>query len=101
MAELQAGVADSGHCLRLAGELSFDTVPDLVRQGTALMARCSSPVVVDLGDVRRTDSAGLALLVEWMREARRQGKDIRFRNIPEQMRALARVAEVESILPLD
>ncbi|HHH35228.1 MAG TPA: anti-sigma factor antagonist [Gammaproteobacteria bacterium] len=99
MAEARLLEDDSG-CLRLEGELSFATVPAMVRRGVALVSRCPTEVTVDLGGVRRADSAGLALMVEWMRAARRHGKGIVFRNMPAQMQAMARVSDLHHILPL-
>ncbi|HEB99345.1 MAG TPA: STAS domain-containing protein, partial [Thiotrichales bacterium] len=50
--------------------------------------------------VGRADSAGLALLVEWMREARRQGREIRFLGMPAQMSAIAEVSGLSELLPV-
>jgi len=51
--------------------------------------------------VVRADSAGLALLVEWMRAARRAGRPLRYRAIPPQMLAIARVSSLDQVLPLE
>ena len=83
----------------LRGELSFSTVMDLLRDSAALLWRNSS-VTLDLAGVTRTDSAGLALLVEWIRIARQRGKTIRFCNIPEQLMAVAQVAGLGELLPV-
>ena len=55
---------------------------------------------IDLSHVERSDSAGLALLVECLRHARQSGKTIRFFNIPAQMLAIARVSGLDEVLPL-
>jgi len=87
--------------LRVNGELSYATVPDLLEQGAALLAGRSARVRLDLGGVTRADSAGLALLVEWLRAARGRRADIVFRNVPPQMLAIARVSGLDGILPMD
>ncbi len=84
----------------LAGELSFATVPDLAEAGESLFEGVDQ-VSVDLTEVDRSDSAGLALLVSWTRQARQQGKQLSFHQIPEQLLGLARVSGVDHILPLD
>lgn len=84
----------------LAGELSFATVPQLVEAGESLFEGVDQ-VSVDLTNVGRSDSAGLALLVSWIRLARQQGKQLSFHQIPEQLLGLARVSGVDHILPLD
>ncbi len=91
--------ADDG-VLRLEGELSFETVPALWR-AVPFPPAGSGPVVLDLAGVVRTDSAGLALLVEWLRAARRAGRELRLRAMPAQMLAIARVSGLDRILPLE
>ncbi len=85
---------------RVSGELSFATVPELARAGMQMLAG-TDPVEVDLGGVRRSDSAGVALLVEWLRQARQRGVELRYSHLPEQMRNIIRVAGLDRILPVD
>ncbi len=81
------------------GELSFASVSALLRQGSALFA--GQPAIeLDLAGVRRADSAGLALLVEWLSQAKRLGRRLSFRHVPEQILRMARVGGLEDILPL-
>ncbi|WP_440996870.1 STAS domain-containing protein [Arhodomonas sp. SL1] len=82
--------------LRVTGELDFDSVALLP---AALPG--SGDAVVDLSAVERADSAGLALLLEWVRVARAAGRQVRFRGIPRQLLAIARVSGVDAILPLE
>lgn len=83
--------------LRLSGTLSFANVPQLqTRLGPLLEA--GEDAVLDLSGVQRSDSAGLALLVEWLRQARQRGTRLHFENIPQQMEAMARVSHVYDLL---
>lgn len=90
--------ADGRYTLR--GDLSFDTVPALCEQGERLFSPGEGELTVDLGAVRRADSAGVALLVEWTRQARAAGRAIHFTHIPAQMLAIARVSSLDEVLPL-
>jgi phospholipid transport system transporter-binding protein len=57
----------------------------------------SEAVTIDLGGVTRMDSAGLALLLEFLRAVpARQGK-AEFINIPEQSLELIRVSGLEAV----
>jgi phospholipid transport system transporter-binding protein len=85
---------------RLSGELSFATVPALVKAGGQLFEG-SETVSVDLAGVGRSDSAGLALLVSWIRLARHHSKQLEFHSLPEQLQGLARVSGVARLLSLD
>ena len=55
-------------------------------------------IAVDLSAVTESDSSGLALLLEWLRVTRKAGQHIQFDRIPEQITALARISEVDSLL---
>lgn len=85
--------------LQLQGELSFATVPALWRHSLELLS-AEEQICVDLKQVQRSDSAGLALLVEWMRAAKRLGKPVQFLNMPQQMLDIARVSSLDQVLPL-
>lgn len=85
--------------LVVSGELNVDTVPGLWRRAGVLFVG-GGEYKVELADVQRSDSAGVALLVEWMRLAQRQQASIAFVNMPEQMLAIARLSELDQVLPL-
>ncbi len=88
---------DASGQIQLSGELDHYSVPILWQQHREQMA--SLPVwEINLAKVERSNSAGLALLISWLREARRQEKPLRLLNIPEQMLQIARVSELEEIL---
>lgn len=84
----------------VAGELSFATVSELWRRSGPLLTGGEGPLVLDLAQISRADSAGVALLVEWTRQAREAGREIRFEHIPDQLLAIARVSALEEVLPL-
>lgn len=84
---------------RVAGVLDATTVPLLLRESEARIASASaSDVHIDLSGVTESDSAGLALLLEWLRIARQRKLAVHFANVPAQVAALARISEVEALL---
>ncbi len=85
--------------LSLNGELSFKTVPALVANNKNFLSNGSS-IDIDLSGVSRADSAGVALLIEWQRQAQKQNKSVCFSNIPSQMLAIARLSGVNELLSL-
>ncbi len=82
---------------RVSGELSFATVTELLLQSRSLFAGESS-VEVDLSGVTHADSAGLSLLIEWLRQAKLQGKQLHYLALPAQLGALASISEVDGLL---
>lgn len=85
----------------VGGELGFATVSGLLEQARSIFATGSAPLELDLGGVTRVDSAGLALLIEWLKVARRARRPIVFRNVPEQVIAMAGVNGLGNLLPLE
>lgn len=81
----------------LSGELSFATVTELLQQSRSLFAGESS-VEVDLSGVTHGDSAGLSLLIEWLRQAKLQSRQLRYVALPAQLNALASISDVDGLL---
>ena len=82
---------------KLAGELGFATVSGLLKNTPRSFFE-DGDIRLDLSGVTRADSAGLALLVEWLRESVNRGRSIAFLHMPEQMLSIARVCGLEEIL---
>lgn len=96
----EATVQRDGDTLCVQGELDFDSVAGLW-EITGSLFRDEPIHRVDLSGVQRSNSAGVALLVEWLRQARHRQWPLTFVNIPFQMRAIIEVAALETVLPLD
>ena len=83
----------------LEGEMNFTSVPVLHEQSRGLFAGVSR-LEFDLGGVTRSDSAALSLMLEWQRDAQRNGQQIHFNNVPEQLRVIARLYGIDKDLPI-
>jgi phospholipid transport system transporter-binding protein len=87
----------------LAGVLDMTSVPTLRDAAPGLVDSCNlvdaPEVLVDLCDVTRMDSAGLALLVDWQGQARGRRTKLRFRNLPAGIAAIAEVYGLGAVLP--
>lgn len=84
------------HTLAVHGVLTFFTVPDLVQTGQRAIQEHKN-VLVDLSAVTHCDSAGLALLVEWLRTAKTSHCELAFAHIPEQLRAIMQLCGLDGI----
>ena len=82
---------------RVGGVLNATTVVDLLKQSRERF-RGVTRIELDLGAVSESDSAGLALLLEWLRLARHANQQIQYANMPAQISALARISEVDDLL---
>jgi phospholipid transport system transporter-binding protein len=83
----------------LEGEFSLAAIDGLLDESRGWFTAGGS-VAIDLGGIRRTDSSGVVLMLEWQRQARKAGCQLRFSNPPEQMRSLVRFYQVEDFLSL-
>lgn len=91
-------VADGDGRLRVNGDLTFDTVPQIDVDG--LVDDGTVDVEVSLAEVVRADSAGLAFLLEWTRLARTRDRQVAFVDIPAQLRSLIEVSSAETLLDI-
>lgn len=86
--------------LRLSGDLTFATVSALLEESQGVFDNAGEDLRIDLSGVHRADSAGLALLIEWLRAARRSGRSLEFHAVPAQMLAIAEASGLAEILSL-
>jgi len=93
-----AFVAVSDGVFRLEAPLTFATVPLLRAPGVQRIAAASGALELDLECVATIDSAGLALLIDWLAEARQRQRSLRYGRPPEALRQLAQLSEVESLI---
>ena|SRR5665213_190197 len=83
---------------RLEAPLTFATVTRLYHPGLERIAAAAAELEFDLQGVAASDSAGLALLIDWLAEARARERTLRYRQPPQDLLALARLSEVEPLI---
>lgn len=81
----------------LSGEMTFETAERILRQSEEPFEH-HTRIEVDLSGVDKADSAGLALLLEWITWANHTVREIRFVDMPDRILAIARTTEVDSLL---
>lgn len=79
------------------GEMTFDTAERILRDSEEPFEE-HTQLEVDLSGVTATDSAGLALLLEWVTWANHTVREVRFTGLPERVMAIAKTTEVEGLL---
>src|SRR5210317_1966651 len=81
----------------LTGEITFETAERVLLASEEPFEQ-HTRIEVDLAGVTKADSAGLALLLEWITWANHTVREIRFLSMPERILAIARTTEVEQLL---
>jgi phospholipid transport system transporter-binding protein len=85
--------------IQVRGALTFTTARRARAAGAKLLTSPgNAPVEIDCAAVTASDSAGLAVLLDWLVLARRQGRAVRFSHLPEPIRAVAQISDVEPFL---
>lgn len=95
---IQVRKVSPGH-IALRGRLALDTATYAAEQGVALIqAEREERIEIDCSRVTKVDSAGLAVLIDWMAAARVEGHRLCVSHVPAELAALAKISEVEEIL---
>ncbi|WP_087016656.1 STAS domain-containing protein [Thaumasiovibrio subtropicus] len=82
----------------LIGELDRETVP-VLWQGRNQQMPQQSPLVLDLSELTRVDSAGMAMLIHIAQDYQKNGVDFSVTNPPQQLVTLLRLSHAEGLLP--
>ena len=87
-----------GGRVMVSGPVTLANAADLLEEGRRHLEE--GVKTVDLGEVTELDSALLALLLAWLRDAKSRGREIAFANLPESAQTIARLYGVHDLLPL-
>jgi phospholipid transport system transporter-binding protein len=82
--------------MTVSGALTLETGGRAYDAGLRILRSGSSePLQIDCDGVTESDSAGLAVLIEWLAEGARIDRKLTFANIPHGIRAAAKISDVE------
>src|SRR5699024_9125415 len=89
-----------GGAIMVSGTLDTNAVPHALESSRDWF-RNDAALTINLSNVTDGDSAGVALLLEWLRRARSHHCTVRYVHVPEPIRAIAEFGELEDILQLE
>ncbi|MCW5590312.1 MAG: STAS domain-containing protein [Legionellales bacterium] len=87
-------------CLIIEGELNFATVSEIAKMATAIF-QTQSIAVIDLAKVTFANSAALALLLQWQREATKHSQALVFRHLPHDLYNIAKACDVADLISIE
>jgi phospholipid transport system transporter-binding protein len=87
-----------GRKITVSGPVTLANAARVLAEGRQHLAE--GVRTVDLGEVTEMDSALLALVLAWLREARQAKQELALANPPDALRTLAGLYGVESLLPV-
>jgi phospholipid transport system transporter-binding protein len=83
----------------VTGELTFASAREARQLGILLLESSRAErIVVDCSAVTRSDSAGLAVLLDWLAWGRRNSRPVSLEKLPASLLAIARISEVDGML---
>jgi phospholipid transport system transporter-binding protein len=83
----------TGHFV-VDGDLTFSTIDKQSVKSFSFL-KTAKEITIDLSRVSCTDSAGLALMIEWIKYTRHNKTQLNFKNIPEQLLTLAKLSGLD------
>lgn len=86
-----------GTRLSVSGPATLATASRLLEETRAALA--GGVTEIDLGEVTDVDSSLLAVIFDWMREAKAHGRTLVLRRVPQDLASLARLYGVAELLP--
>jgi len=86
------------HQFTVDGQLNVDTVQRHLIAGINAISNAGEHLEIDLSGSEFSGSAGIALLIAWLRHAEKSGTTVKFAGIPDNLPAIARACGVENIL---
>jgi len=86
-----------GPRLVVSGAVTLGNAAALLEEGRRHIAE--GVQTVDLAEVNEMDSALLAVLLAWLRDARGAERKLSFVNLPESLRTIAQLYGVDRLLP--
>lgn len=83
----------------VTGELTFASAREARQLGLLVLdSSRADHIVVDCSAVTKADSAGLAVLLDWLAWGRRKSRAVSLMNLPAALIAIARISEVDGLL---
>ncbi|MGR9036276.1 MAG: STAS domain-containing protein [Gammaproteobacteria bacterium] len=80
-----------GGRIAVSGDMTFASIDKRTAKATAFLASAKE-ITIDMAGIASTDSAGLALMIEWLKYARSKRVQLRFQHVPEQLMTLAKLS---------
>lgn len=81
----------------LSGPLHVHSIHAVQEQGVQLIAQAPQLWVVDMAEVTQVSSAGVALLLHWLRAARKHNKGFYIEHLPDAMRPILQISDLNPL----
>jgi phospholipid transport system transporter-binding protein len=93
----QADIVFQNNVFSLTGDLDFCNVMSVYQKGLHSMMQCKE-LIFDFSAVTSSNSAGIALVIEWVRLAKRSNKPIQFRHFTSDLLSVMQTAGMTALV---
>jgi len=80
----------------ISGELNFSNVMSIYNKSLAQVQQCPE-CIFDFSELQSSDSAGLALIIEWIKLSRKINKPVRFVHLSQDIMSIAKAAGIDGM----
>lgn len=95
----QADITFTDSVFSLEGELDFSNVMSIYSKSIPQMT-LNHELIFDFSKVKSSNSAGIALMIEWLKLSKQTNKSIHFKCISSDLMSLVKVANLEEMIVL-
>lgn len=81
----------------VSGDLNFGNVMSVYAKSVNYLNQCPE-FVFDFSGLNSSNSAGLALVMEWIKFAKRCGKPIKFEHLSKDLKSIAHAAGIDVLI---
>ncbi len=85
-------VEQSSGLFIVEGETTFSSLNKI---NSFAFLNTATEITIDLGKVTLVDSAGLSLMVEWIKQSKHYNTQLKFKNVPHQLLTLAKLSDFD------
>lgn len=93
-----AEVRIENNVLYISGDLDFSNVMSLYQQSLSAFASQHQILVFDFSGLRSTNSVVMAMIIDWMRHAKRVNKSIQLKYLSADVMSLAKASGLDKVI---
>ena len=87
-------IKQTADCYFVEGDLTFSTLNKKTINSFDFL-NSAKEICIDLEKVATADSAGLALMIEWIKHSKLLNTKLTFKNVPQQLLTLAKLSDLD------
>jgi phospholipid transport system transporter-binding protein len=92
----KADITLQGNQFHVSGDLNFANVMSIYQKSLSQVNQCSE-LIFDFSQLTSSNSAGLALIIEWIKLSKQISKPIHFNHLPDDIMSIAKAAGVDGM----